>query len=95
MYEALRAGKAWERTLLLVVYDDAGGYYDHVVPPHEGVPADESPCVLPGVHPKCGEVFDFREGGGHSSASFCTESRELRRLFGGLYSCGHSASFTS
>lgn len=95
VYEALRAGKAWERTLLLVVYDDAGGYYDHVVPPHEGVPADESPCVLPGVHPKCGEVFDFREGGGHSSASFCTESRELRRLFGGLYSCGHSASFTS
>ena len=32
-YEALRAGSGWNRTLLLVAYDDAGGYYDHVVPP--------------------------------------------------------------
>jgi hypothetical protein len=24
--------------------DDAGGIYDHVVPPHKDVPADESPC---------------------------------------------------
>ena len=63
VYEALRAGPAWNSTLLFVAYDDAGGYYDHIVPPHEGVPADESPCTVPGVHPKCGHPFDFRRLG--------------------------------
>ena len=29
------------------VYDDAGGTYDHMVPPFEGVPDDESPCQAP------------------------------------------------
>jgi phospholipase C len=46
VYEALRAGPKWKNTLLFVTYDDAGGYYDHVVPPHEGVPADDAPCNL-------------------------------------------------
>ena len=30
--------------MLAVLYDDAGGTYDHVVPPFEDVPADASPC---------------------------------------------------
>ena len=30
VYEALRAGPGWMKTLLLVVYDDGGGFYDHV-----------------------------------------------------------------
>ena len=30
VYEALRAGPKWEKTLLLVAYDDAGTFYDHV-----------------------------------------------------------------
>jgi len=68
VYEAVRAGPGWENTMLVVAYDDAGGYYDHVVPPSEGVPADESPCKLPGVHPKCGEPFDFRRLGLRTSA---------------------------
>lgn len=37
-YEALRAGPAWNRTLLIVTYDDAGGFYDHAPLPTEGVP---------------------------------------------------------
>jgi len=48
-YEALRAGKNWERTLFAVMYDDTGGFYDHVVPPFQGVPADESPCTVDDV----------------------------------------------
>jgi hypothetical protein len=28
------------------MYDDAGGWYDHIVPPFEGVPNDEAPCNL-------------------------------------------------
>ena len=37
VYEALRASPKWNKTLLFVAYDDAGGYYDHVVPPFEDV----------------------------------------------------------
>ena len=63
VYEALRAGPSWNRTLFFVAYDDAGGFYDHVVPPYEGVPGDGSPCIMPGTHPKCGHPFDFRRLG--------------------------------
>ena len=44
----------------------AGGYYDHMVPPSEGVPWDESPCwtTPPGQQAStCGEPFDFRRLG--------------------------------
>lgn len=27
VYEGLRAGKAWNKTMLVVVYDDTGGWY--------------------------------------------------------------------
>mmetsp|Transcript_8908 Transcript_8908/g.23122 ORF Transcript_8908/g.23122 Transcript_8908/m.23122 type:complete len:514 (+) Transcript_8908:67-1608(+) len=50
-YEALRAGLGWNRTLLIVTYDDAGGYYDHVAPP-VGVPA-------PDDEPSCPDKADF------------------------------------
>ena len=33
VYEALRAGPDWEETLLIVTYDEHGGFYDHVSPP--------------------------------------------------------------
>jgi phospholipase C len=34
VYNAIRTNKAlWETTALLVVYDEHGGFYDHVVPP--------------------------------------------------------------
>ena len=33
VYEALKASPNWERTLLIVNYDEWGGFYDHVVPP--------------------------------------------------------------
>jgi phospholipase C len=32
-YEALRNSPAWEDTLLVIVYDEHGGFYDHVTPP--------------------------------------------------------------
>ena len=44
IYEALRAGPGWNSTLLWVGYDDAGGFYDHVIPPFEGVPSPDHPC---------------------------------------------------
>jgi len=34
VYEALRFNeKLWERTLLIITWDEPGGFYDHVVPP--------------------------------------------------------------
>jgi phospholipase C len=33
VYDAIRRSPRWENTLLLIVYDEHGGIYDHVVPP--------------------------------------------------------------
>jgi len=38
VYETLRASPAWNDTALMIVYDEHGGYYDHVATPLEGVP---------------------------------------------------------
>lgn len=46
VYEAVRAGPGWNKTMLLVVYDDAGNLYDHVVPPFQHVPRDDAKCNL-------------------------------------------------
>jgi len=42
IYEAIRAGPKWEETLFLITYDEHGGFYDHVAPPDEGVPAPDA-----------------------------------------------------
>jgi phospholipase C len=40
VYNGLRSNPSlWEKTLLVVIYDEHGGFYDHVVPP-EAVPPD-------------------------------------------------------
>jgi phospholipase C len=33
VYDALAASPQWERSLLVIVYDENGGFYDHVPPP--------------------------------------------------------------
>lgn len=33
VYEALRNSPQWDRTLLLIYYDEHGGFYDHMAPP--------------------------------------------------------------
>lgn len=43
VYEALRAGPNWNDTALLVVYDDPGGFFDHVQPPLHAPPPN-TPC---------------------------------------------------
>jgi phospholipase C len=46
VYEALRASPLWNETVLLVAWDEHGGFYDHVPPPSVGVPApDNQTCV--------------------------------------------------
>jgi len=42
VYNALRANEAlWEKTLLVIVYDEHGGFYDHVEPP-AAIPPDDN-----------------------------------------------------
>jgi len=68
VYEALRAGPKWNKTLFFVVYDDGGAYFDHMPSP-VGIPADEAPChiTLPSGGSPC-TPFDFRRTGMRVSA---------------------------
>ncbi len=43
VYNALRAGPAWHRTLLIVTYDEHGGCFDHVTPPEATPPGGPYP----------------------------------------------------
>jgi phospholipase C len=67
VYEALRRSPNWEDTLLVITYDEHGGFYDHVAPP----PIDDGgpyrtlgvrvPAIVVGPRVKkfvCHEVFD-------------------------------------
>lgn len=41
-YRALQAGSDWDTTLLVIIYDEHGGCYDHVAPPATATPPDAS-----------------------------------------------------
>ncbi len=43
IYEALRRSPAWESSLFVVVWDEHGGFYDHVRPPGAPPPGDTTP----------------------------------------------------
>jgi len=45
IYDAVRSGKRWDRTLLLITFDEHGGLYDHVVPPTNATPPDDPPTA--------------------------------------------------
>ncbi len=44
VYNALATGPLWEKTLLLVFYDEHGGFFDHVTPPEH--PPDDDPTTF-------------------------------------------------
>jgi len=41
VYEALRTSPTWSRTLMIVVYDEWGGFLEHVVPPTRPISRNE------------------------------------------------------
>ncbi|MFZ0845144.1 MAG: alkaline phosphatase family protein [Pseudolabrys sp.] len=50
VYNALRGNEElWQSTLLVVFYDEHGGFYDHVVPP-KAAPPDDHVANYPGRH---------------------------------------------
>jgi phospholipase C len=44
VYETIRRSPAWPRSLLIVTYDEHGGFFDHVLPP-EAVPPGDRPVA--------------------------------------------------
>lgn len=59
IHDALRASPNWASddgggALLVITYDEHGGFYDHVAPP--GTPESKHPEPVPPIHPD-GEVF--------------------------------------
>jgi phospholipase C len=40
IYQAVRNSPHWETGLLIITYDEHGGFYDHVVPPTTVAPGD-------------------------------------------------------
>jgi phospholipase C len=42
VYQAVRGGPGWARTLLVITYDEHGGCYDHVLPPSGATPPDNN-----------------------------------------------------
>lgn len=56
VYNAVRDSPDWDKTLLLIVFDEHGGCYDHVCPP-PSIPPDKS-VIPPGQPGGTGFAFD-------------------------------------
>lgn len=41
VYEALRSSPQWNEILFIIIYDEHGGFYDHVPTPVEGIPSPD------------------------------------------------------
>ena len=59
VYEALAGGPQWPRLMFVVVWDEGGGFYDHVPPPAAPAPDDVPPDITvppdePGGYDRCG-----------------------------------------
>jgi phospholipase C len=62
--QALGNGPNWARSLLVITYDEHGGYYDHVPPPVALAPDSLAPVVVPGESTYDGfERYGFRVPG--------------------------------
>jgi phospholipase C len=58
--EAVVNSPAWKNTLLVYVYDEHGGYYDHVPPPIAPVPDDVEPKLAEGDPPGRFDIYGPR-----------------------------------
>ena len=54
-YEAIRNSTLWEKSLLIITWDEHGGFYDHVAPPLATAPGDDS---LSSKRNQAGFTFD-------------------------------------
>jgi phospholipase C len=59
IYEAIRNSPLWESSVLVITYDEHGGFYDHVLPPQTVPPGDSITDPANDQH-----GFDFTQLGG-------------------------------
>jgi phospholipase C len=91
VYNALRSNKPlWESTLLVVVYDEHGGFYDHVIPPKTVAPDGLTksydfkqlglrvPALL--ISPRCGRRVEKTQFDHTSLLKYLTEKWGLGPL---------------
>jgi phospholipase C len=57
---AVMSGPAWGKTLLVLTYDEHGGYYDHVPPPPAPAPDSIPPAISPTDQPGGFDRYGFR-----------------------------------
>jgi len=58
VYETIRNSPVWDSSLLVITYDEHGGFYDHVAPQPAVPPGDPSPPTLPWIDFKPKFAFD-------------------------------------
>jgi phospholipase C len=44
-YEAIRNSEVWDSSLLIITWDENGGFYDHAIPPAAVAPGDTTPTA--------------------------------------------------
>jgi phospholipase C len=54
-YEAIRNSALWETSVLIITWDEHGGFYDHAIPPAAVAPGDSQPK---GKHNQYGFTFE-------------------------------------
>lgn len=47
VYETLRTSPQWNQSLLVITYDEHGGFYDHVQTPYVNVPSPDGNTAPP------------------------------------------------
>jgi acid phosphatase len=85
--QKLRASPQWKNMLVVLTYDENGGYWDHVAPPtapgfsDQFGPGTRVPALLIGPHVKKGFI-DSSSYDTTSIAKFITERFQLEPLAG-------------
>lgn len=54
-YEAIRRSAVWPKSMLIVIWDEHGGFYDHALPPAAKAPGDTAPSA---PHNQYGFTFE-------------------------------------
>jgi phospholipase C len=90
VFEAVSGGPQWDRTFFVVVWDEGGGFYDHVPPPAAVPPDDVPPAIkVPPDEPGGYDRLGFRvpclvaspySRPGHVSSVVCDHTSILATL---------------
>jgi phospholipase C len=81
VYNSLTGSPAWKDTLLLIVYDEHGGIFDHVTPP--SIAPSAANVTLPDVKHSVSPPFDFRRLGVRVPAVFVSPRISANRVING------------